>query len=62
MKKKYEVSIEFVVYDNEGKYLDKINDKVVECLINTHIQKMKEQVKEFENDLPSSYVEDEDKN
>ena len=58
MKKKYEVSIEFVVYDKEGKYLDNINDKVIECLNNTHIQKMKEQVKEFENDHPPTYVEE----
>jgi hypothetical protein len=56
MKKKYEVSMEFVLYDKEGKYLDQIHGKVVECLNNTHAQKMREQVKEFANDLPSSYV------
>ena len=50
--------MEFVMYDKESNYLGKIETKVIECLNNTHAQKMKEQVKEFENDLPSSYVKE----
>ena len=59
-KKNYSVSMDIILYDRESKFLAPIKDKITECLNSTHAQKMREQVKEFGNDLPSSYAKNEE--
>ena len=54
--------MEFVVYDKEGKFLEKIEAKIQECLSSQHAQKMSEQVKDFMNSQPSENVVEEQKN
>ena len=38
VEKNYQVSMDFIVYDQGGKYLKKIESKVTECLNSTHKQ------------------------
>ena len=52
--------MDIILYDRESKFLAPIKDKITECLNSTHSQKMREQVKEFGNDLPSSYAKNEE--
>jgi len=47
------ISIDFIMFDAERKYLDSIKSKIVDCLNSTHAKKMKE-LPDFNNDLPSS--------
>ena len=41
IEKNYHVSMDFVVYDKEGSYLDQIESKINECLNSTHAQEMR---------------------